>query len=119
MTDSPIEPALTPEEWHILRLRSAGKMIGETVRGFLVFDQYKEDQVAAIAVANAALPDSDPHKITWAMVDDLREVDGRLDDDALRPLVVRIADVLASYLPPREPPMDRSPKVGTLYQRVL
>lgn len=42
-----------------------------------------------IALANHALPDDDPQKITWDMV------------DALRPVAGDVANVLSNYLPPR------------------
>lgn len=67
---------------------------------------------AAIALANHALPDDDPRKITWAMVDAIREVvknadfADRVGDNAAiitnADVLERIADALASYLPSRD-----------------
>lgn len=59
VTDTPIEPALTPEEWKTLPA-SAWDMVAE--EWVLLSDHVK------IALLNAALPDDDPRKITWGMV---------------------------------------------------
>jgi len=96
MTDK-IAPALTPEQWE----QSATASFVSTL-----------SSAALIALANAALPDGDPRKITWAMVDALLCV-VQQDTDAQRwgPFdgeiegaagCQRLADALASYLPPRE-----------------
>lgn len=95
-----IEPALSAEEWKAFPdPRTLGNV----------------DLPGTIARCNAMLPDADPRKITWAMVDVLRDeavgigsggLAGREDtpyrtqrqrEEALQ----RIADALASYLPPR------------------
>jgi hypothetical protein len=63
---------------------------------------HPEDFAALIAVANAALPDDDPRKLTLAMVDELMGVADQADSEFGVDLFF-IADALASYLPPREP----------------
>lgn len=99
MTD-PIEPALTPEEW-----KNEGDPV---VDGYIDWDTQIVDVRSRalddkrfipglIALANAALPDDDPHKITREMVRLLR--DTAEEYDYLTP----IADALASYLPPEGP----------------
>ena len=69
------------------------------------------DVPAAIAYLNAALPDDDPRKITWAMVDELRGVAGDYEYRGLDPCpfdtLNAYADALASYLPPRDNSPDR------------
>ena len=110
-----IEPALTPEEWRTAKLWLAGKMIGGKVRGSVVLDLPDKHTPAALALANAALPDTDPRKITREWVADIRE---RADDlageiaewvgdsprtEAQIARLRRIADALESYLPPETP----------------
>ena len=94
MTDdpsAPIPPALTAEEW------KRRITISEAC------DRYSE--AAVIALANAALPDDDSRKITWAMVEALRGCAGDFETSSKSHSCYRnlhrIADVLASYLPPR------------------
>jgi hypothetical protein len=108
MTDR-IEPALTEEEW-----ANNGE---DVVGGYLDWESGVIDTSgtyvsrgprfipALIALANAALSDSDPRKITREMVDDLRMAAsglrheyGSVDEDAAS--VDRVSDVLESYLPP-------------------
>jgi hypothetical protein len=117
----PIQPALSAEEWaknlndrggleiqafpeeSSISIQDWGAMSGVTVGS--------EDLPALIALANAALPDSDPRKITREMVDGLRreadraEYADRVGDNAgMTDLDARrIADVLASYLPLERP----------------
>jgi hypothetical protein len=62
--------------------------------------------IAMIALTNATLPDTDPRKITWGMVDAIRDAEpswGERDTEGLA-LLRHIADALASYLPPRVAP---------------
>lgn len=101
MTDR-IEPALTAEEW-----ARGGKF------GHVTLDSWREHPEripGTIALANAALPDSDPRKITRKMVDYLCELANDEDDaramgeqtqvDTIR--VRAIASALAAYLPPNQ-----------------
>lgn len=113
MAESKIEPTLTAEEW------AAGRVVwrdaevewraGESFDiSYRIPDEVPTAQpddrssvAQMIAVANAALPDSDPRKITRKTVVMLRE--SSEDDHAayvnfgkLRAL----ADALESYLPP-------------------
>lgn len=66
-----------------------------------------DDYPRLIAVANAALPDSDPRKITRAMVVELRKRAlghplgyGEWSKNPPDPELTKIADALESYLPP-------------------
>jgi hypothetical protein len=54
-----------------------------------------------IALANAALPNDDPHKITRAMIDEIRHASDEVPYAGIE--LDRIADALASYLPPETP----------------
>lgn len=63
MDESPkIEPALTPEEWASVE----GERREQTTTRQLEVDAIvaRQDPASTIAVYNAALPDSDPRKIT-------------------------------------------------------
>ncbi len=92
MTDTTkVEPALTAEEWERSRVRSTDYMIEDASGGC--------EYAKVIALANAALPDTDPHKITAKMVETLRNM-WYVDQEG-EMLLNRIADVLESYLPPR------------------
>lgn len=90
-----ITPALTPEEWEYA--------MHEDVRDGLAYEVTylwgRSRQAGAIALANAALPDDDPRKITRERVNILRELWAECPYEyqtALREL----ADALESYLPP-------------------
>lgn len=71
---------------------------------------YQNLPAKIIALANAALPDGDPRKITRAMIERLRlaastvfEYDSTSPDvQALAAFVGRHADALEAYLPPHE-----------------
>lgn len=116
---------LSTEEWSA---RSAQRSFSESVSinrdGTLAIDigdWRAENLPALIALANAALPDDAPHKITWQMVDRLRIAEGHRKtcprymmlsdyegDSSVPPcdcLAVEnanhVADILASLLPPR------------------
>jgi hypothetical protein len=108
MTDDasvPIPPALDAEEWtEVEPLTESGysdDLYQLVSRGIKVSDLTK-----IIALANHYLPDDDPRKITWAMVDIIREA-GKWIGREGNPYIgfaknlPRYADVLASYLPPR------------------
>lgn len=122
MTDkSNIEPALSAEEWAIGMVVRGEEFDGDgmhaqvnSVLGFMVDNYCPETQsshqdpnhlAAIIALANAALPDDDPRKITRQDLAMLRRAGGefidRGDCDALERLH-RLRAVLASYLPPAD-----------------
>lgn len=113
MTDH-IEPALTAEEWRDGEFDShyvntpTSLQIDHKGRVFATSDPDGDDRASVIlneshdfaalykliALANAALPDGDPRKITREIVDQLRSTRGEyLDFSAF-------GDALASYLPP-------------------
>ena len=69
---------------------------------------------AAIALANAALPDNDPRKITRRLVDAIRIATEQANTPSHYEALHAIADALASYLPP-ETPSDQTP--GGVYFR--
>lgn len=106
MTDK-IEPALTPEEW-----RDA---LSEDMRDGLAYEvSYlwgRERPHAAIAIANAALPDSDPRKLAREMVRYLLEIarfcesvsEERTGEIEPETKLRDIAAALESYLPPEIP----------------
>lgn len=119
MTDTPIEPALSREEW-----AKRGRWPFSTEAGQLEVtlsdwvydepggDEYEvalshtctpQDLPALIALANAALPDDDPRKITREMVGDLDSCASWAEGEGQRDLadrVRRFAAALESYLPP-------------------
>jgi hypothetical protein len=121
MTDR-IEPALTAEEW---KQRIVGYLEdyedgvpyvkdGEFgVGGDTYFGTV--NPVQAIALANAALPDDDPRKITREWVIDIRDIADSLageiaewvgDSPRTEAQIARLrgyADALESYLPPETP----------------
>jgi hypothetical protein len=103
---------LTPDEWARL---APGDFYGSGDGGVYVGAHTGGDMEvghryhALVALANAALPDTDPRKITRARVDALRDVAREIDaenksmitslgwaDDFL----LALADSLESYLPP-------------------
>ena len=94
MSDS-IEPAIDAKTWG--EIIAAG---GPAKHNSIVADAAPDEYAFCLALFNAALPDDDPRKITWAMVDDLRDMSRRTTTAGRRH---QIADALASYLPPREP----------------
>lgn len=106
MTDR-IEPALTATQWaSVYAVKRAG-ILQDTL---LTLDTADLGLAGLIAAANAALPDSDPRKITRAMVEEIREAaashaayDSLPQFAALAARVQRIADALSSYLPPEGP----------------
>lgn len=99
---SPIEPALTPEEWQARHPDWGIQPTTDIVRGLV--DQFLKDDrpAAAIAVINMIGGRS---RFTWEMVDALRGIaedyeHRGLETDPLAELHA-IADLIASYLPPR------------------
>jgi hypothetical protein len=108
MTDI-IEPALTPEQWAKGIPKVYGYDDGSVFLDWRVSPMRLDDGPhAIIAALNAALPDDDPRKITQAMIAVLREFAeapgyGWSDADGNNfpnEELTRIADALASYLPP-------------------
>ena len=108
MDTKEIKPALTAEEWaEIKRLSARGYFqatadLPPQLRALaLDFDQFR-----AMAVANAALPDDDPRKITRdevAMIAEearVRSWNGTHYDLSLAPDWNRLAAKLAALLPP-------------------
>lgn len=96
-----IPPALTKEEWAFADRHRA--LIAPEILGDPMF---ATEAAKVIATNNAALPDGDPRKITWAMVDalqDFAETIPALLSGTQAPFRA-LADALASYLPPRETP---------------
>lgn len=115
-----IPPALTPDQWREREFKVIGGATGQKfVLGSPHFLGIAQDgarligltnvaNVAAlIALANAAFPDEDPRKLTWETVDALRRSEKTLESashpvlDHEAQLLGDLADVLASYLPPR------------------
>jgi hypothetical protein len=119
MAETKIEPALTPEEWQVIRIRGDISIPNAAVvepiasadeAGIIGMDSYGYaipiPLSVSIAVANDALRDSDPRKITREMVKALRRLADEVSDfsgPARRDRcddVRSVADVLESYLPP-------------------
>jgi len=116
-----IPPALTAKEWSEALAWRFG-ITDYLVRPAELLgggQNSPSDLARVIALANAALPDDDPRKITWAMADDAREAyrsavilathaqnsGDETERQRYRALAIRyavLADALASYLPPRE-----------------
>lgn len=101
VSSTPIAPALTPEEWASKpRLEKYvivfTRTIGEPDPDIL------PTSAMLIAVANAALPDDDPRKITRAKLEALRSL--AIMHETARGADVtderRFIDALESYLPP-------------------
>lgn len=101
-----IEPALSAEQWAELVVELPDEHAW-TEPGYLCAndnDRWGTSRVPAhiaIALANAALPDDDPRKITRKMVTGLREIASDQPwDEGLGLWLNRVADVLESFLPP-------------------
>lgn len=122
VTDTPIEPALDPDEWASLEMvtRDVYARVSRTAPGWVEFDQNTEGSAVdafpaagMIALANAALPPDDPRKITREMVDAIRGLadfrrkvflsDRPGSEEEAADMVeseMRFAAALESYLPP-------------------
>lgn len=87
----PIVVVNLPGDSIAIRIDSSGSIVAE-----------KPGTLAAImAMANDALPDTDPRKITWALVKHLRDTAYTAADGYSGPTwLADLADALASYLPP-------------------
>ena len=98
MIPDPIEPALTAEEWadfaRSSRLARTGML--EAVLG-------SGQLPKVLAMANAALPDGDPRKITPQDVLDLQSMSNTMDYEPVMYSgdIDRIAAKLAALLPPK------------------
>lgn len=111
MTDK-IEPALTTEEWANVQRFGVGLLAIEVLVA-------EDEPQKAVAIANAALPDSDSRKITRERVAAIREAADELESNLKNPhwrmdddrswaaynvrLCREMADALESYLPPANP----------------
>jgi hypothetical protein len=128
------EPALAPEEWRLVlreltRIPEPAMEGQDTLPTFRAMDRIMgavswrsgDPHAARIAVENAALPDTDPRKITPEVIEEMRyacrglrqilqqlHADDRdqWPDDAITHAdrarqLERFADALESYLPPR------------------
>ena len=95
MTDR-IEPALTPDQWarYWMEAEEMVRDTDATVQDYLAREY--PNPAREIALANAALPDDDPRKITRADVHELAYMADQTDNDAL----LRIAAKLDALLPP-------------------
>jgi hypothetical protein len=103
----PIPPALTAEEWAAAYARETDASLGfHPLHTELVqaadFGRYAQ----AAALANAALPDGDPRKLTHEDLEELRDLMQPGSDAALRhaetqAALGRITAKLAALLPPR------------------
>ena len=93
--NEPLAPALTPEEF-----RNEG-MDDPGILGDIRYAVDQRDLAKIIALANHQLPDTDPRKITWGMVDALHRIAEEFPNGDTFDGLVGIADALASYLPPR------------------
>lgn len=93
-----VRPALSAGEWAELDHYPASPSTLEDVQTLPLID----DRHRAVALANHALPDGDPRKITRADVDALRDdLSDHPDDRARQEAVLRrIADKIAALLPP-------------------
>lgn len=114
MTDQKIEPALSAEGWADARDESGA--LSENLLYEVCYLWGKKQPAATIALANAALPDDDPRKITRETVSQLRVLVGKAEDswdegpagegwqsDALIAAVAagrKLVLALESYLPP-------------------
>lgn len=103
-----IRPALTPEEWEGARGGDARSRLCETANyvQYHVREQAAAEYVEAMALANEAIPDSHPHKITRADVALLELASRRLDMGSEFGFDPDVADLrllaakLAALLPP-------------------
>lgn len=115
MTDTPIEPALTAEEWAEV---GSSPWIGCSYdEGIMAWPErphvrsadsgldIDDDMHALIALANAALPDFDPRKITREKIEVARHIMARAERRTMVGVALFAAtddllDALESYLPP-------------------
>jgi hypothetical protein len=111
VSDQKIEPALSVEEWADARDESGG--VSESLAYEVCYLWGRARPAGTIAIANAALPNKDPRKITRAVVANVtfaaRALDGaalvadpilRMEISATQLALRALADALQSYLPP-------------------
>jgi hypothetical protein len=96
--DQSIEPALTPENWRRLEkfpfFVRDGRLFEWIDVGAVAVDQLE----GVIALANAALPNDSPYKITRADVEHLQQ----FASEERSAILERLADKLKTLLPPKE-----------------
>ena len=104
MSDT-IKPALSPFQWNSIRRDGD---VWSVTTAQMPLDAGSVPRVTRasaplyLALANHALPDADPRKITRNMVNALREIaDDSPWDESLGLVLNGIAEVLESYLPPK------------------
>lgn len=98
---SEIKPVVAPDLWaHFARFPD---FLRERVAEGCdrVLHDLKRDPAALMALANAALPDDHPGKLTWAHVDALREC-AEFTGGPEADKTTEAAAIVASLLPPRE-----------------
>jgi hypothetical protein len=114
MSEEKIKPALSPFQWSSVKrdgevwsVTPAAQMAGEAGS---VPRVTRATAPLYIALANHALLDTDPRKITRGMVNALRDTasDHQWDVD-LNTFLNAIADALDSYLPPEKRSSDEMP----------
>jgi hypothetical protein len=122
MIPSDILPALDPNEWEERR-RGRLYVVQDGAAPRLVMDDgdhvatvsRADDLFAMIALANDALPDDDPRKITWALLTRVQAMSDVLDGLARSPASTpflreeadawrQIVRVLSALLPVANPP---------------
>jgi hypothetical protein len=106
-----IEPALSAEEWttpHATResgyaaAEPEGLVLAKMPGAYLGHHVDAWDIPTLIALANHALPDSDPRKITRELLARIREIVSQSDIAYTSDDVDAFVDALESYLPPPE-----------------
>jgi hypothetical protein len=106
-TETTIPPALTESEWAEVRDSMADPEVTRpdmVLASYMIEARGNGQHAKLIALANAALPDSDPRKITDGEPVMLRGVADVLAEQHGNAYAIRrlrmLADALASYLPP-------------------
>src|SRR5690606_31579793 len=105
-----IRPALSAEEWE--------GSTADVLDGYVDLDtgtvdvrlggagsqsrSQHDDAWALVALLNAALPDDDPRKLTWAMVDAIRSAAWGAESQDEEDTALAAANAIAALLPPRE-----------------
>lgn len=108
MPDAPIPPALTADEWARVPRPDVTDFTGRYL-GSSTAQESDAGAHAIVAVANAALPDSDPRKLTRDDVAALCLAASTIraewgDDDPEARDLRRVATKLAALLPPEPSP---------------
>lgn len=104
----PLEPVMAPADWEYF-----GECVtplpapGDGSQPATVIENMIGALRMGVAMANAQLPDGDAYKLTWDQVDGLRQTGAALQTIGATlagwgpGFYFAVADVLASYLPPR------------------